>query len=97
MPILSDSTRPQPRLRGARCRCVVCGKNFNSVSAFDRHRYGSYGARGHNRHCRTWQELRAMGWTVNGAGFWIERQRLDTPPRSRDRQGAATMVAGEGA
>jgi hypothetical protein len=94
MTIVSQSDVESPRLTGTRCRCAACGKNFNSTSAFDRHRYGDYQLRGANRRCRTWQELRALGWTVNKAGFWIERPRLDAPPRSRDDTTPATTPAG---
>lgn len=93
MNILLENTGPQGRLTGARCRCSVCGKRFNSVSAFDRHRYGGYGNWGRDRLCRTWQELRARGWVVNGAGYWIERPRRDCAAGSNDQVKA---VAGEG-
>lgn len=93
MSILFDLGSSNPPLRGARCRCVVCGKSFNSPSAFDRHRVGDFGDKGRHRRCRTWQELRAMGWQVNGAGFWIERQRIDKPPVSVDRPSPAIAVS----
>lgn len=93
MNILRKESGSQGRLTGARCRCSICGKRFNSVSAFDRHRYGDYGDYGRNRRCRTWQELRARGWVVNDAGFWIERPRRDSVARSDDQVKA---VAGEG-
>jgi hypothetical protein len=94
MTIVSQSDVQNPRLTGTRCRCAVCGKNFNSTSSFDRHRYGDYQQRGANRRCRTWQELRTLGWTVNKAGFWIERPRLDAPPKSRDPSAPATTPPG---
>lgn len=93
MYILDQLTAPNPLLRGARCRCVVCGKSFNSPSAFDRHRKGDYGDGGRHRRCLTWQELRAMGWKVNGAGFWIERQRIDRAPVSVERTRPAPTVS----
>jgi hypothetical protein len=87
MNILPEESYSNRRLTGARCRCAVCGKWFNSTSAFDRHRYGAYGNFGRNRRCRTWQELRERGWVVNSAGFWIERQRIDRTRRSDDQAG----------
>jgi hypothetical protein len=83
--ILMDGYRQERPLSSARCRCSACGKRFNSVSTFERHRYGDYGNFGRNRRCRTWQELRARGWTVNGAGYWIERPRRDSSAWSDDQ------------
>jgi len=83
--ILNGNSVKERPLTGARCQCAFCGKRFNSVSAFDRHRYGDYGNAGRNRRCRTWQELRARGFVVNGDGFWIERPRLDSAARSDDQ------------
>lgn len=79
-----DGMQPRPRLSGNRCRCTACGEYFNSVSAFDRHRLGSYQNRGGQRRCRTWRELRSLGWAVSAAGFWIERPRIDNPPPRAD-------------
>lgn len=93
MYILDHSANSNPPLRGARCRCVVCGKSFNSPSAYDRHRVGDFGDRGRHRRCRTWQELRALGWQVNAAGYWIERQRIDKPPVGVDRTSPAIPVS----
>lgn len=93
MNILNGSKIEERPLSGARCRCSVCGKRFNSISAFDRHRYGGYGNWGRDRRCRTWQELRARGFVVNGDGYWIERPRHDCAALSGDQVKA---VAGEG-
>jgi len=65
----------KPRLAGARCQCAVCGKYFNSVSTFDRHRVGNFKDSGRNRRCLAVAELWAKGWSTNSAGFWIERRR----------------------
>jgi hypothetical protein len=70
------------RLTGVRCRCGACGQHFNSVSVFDRHRRGNYRDHGVHRRCLTPAEMRAKGWQVSGAGFWIERRR---PRVDRDR------------
>jgi len=70
------------RLTGSRCRCTACGELFNSVSVFDRHRVRNWARRGANRHCLNVAQMRDRGWRVNVRGFWIERSRLDTKPRS---------------
>lgn len=78
------------RLTGKRCRCQSCGEHFNSVSAFDRHRVGSWGELGRLRRCLGADEMLAHGWRVNARGFWIERQRLDASRRRRDLTTPAT-------
>lgn len=88
-----------PKLTGNRCRCAACGDLFNSTSAFDRHRAGTFAPLGtwpHARRCLTAEELQAKGWSRNGAGFWIERARqaptarVEAPPG----EGAASGVPG---
>jgi hypothetical protein len=74
-----------PKLTGNRCRCAACGDLFNSTSAFDRHRAGTFAPRGtwpHSRRCLTADELHAKGWSRNAAGFWIERAREATTASS---------------
>jgi len=71
-------------LTGSRCRCASCGGLFNSVSVFDRHRVGNWESRGPGRRCLTVSEMQGKGWRINARGFWIERCRLDTAPRSAD-------------
>jgi len=93
MSILDDTDSRERPLTGVRCCCSICGKRFNSVSAFDRHRYGDYGDFGRNRRCRTWQELRARGFAVNRDGFWIERPRRDGAAKSDDQ---VKEVSGQG-
>jgi hypothetical protein len=95
MSIIHETITPGPRLTGTRCRCSVCGKSFNSVSVFDRHRRGNYGNQGRNRRCLSRHELLALGFTVNSAGFWIERQRFDGTNASHDRNAPAGYVARE--
>lgn len=59
------------KLSGNRCRCSHCGEFFNSLWAFDCHRYGPFRHRGTLRRCRTPGELVARGWSKNKEGFWI--------------------------
>ncbi len=64
-----------PRLTGARCRCGACGENFNSVSAFDAHRTGSYWPI--QRVCLTRIQMCTRGMSLNPAGFWITETRSE--------------------
>ena len=59
-------------LRGDRNQCTVCGEMFNSSSAFERHRTGSYGKPGvpSKRRCLTVPEMLAKGYEKNAAFFW---------------------------
>ncbi len=59
-------------LTGSRCECGACHQRFNSVSAFDLHRTGSFGA---DRHCREPGEMLALGMSQTALGFWVERRR----------------------
>lgn len=60
------------RLAGDRCRCVACGELFNSVHAFDAHRFGRFGL---DRRCLTPLEMRGRGMSTNDAGYWITARR----------------------
>jgi hypothetical protein len=77
---------PSPRITGSRCLCRTCGEYFNSVSMFDRHRVGEYPT----RRCLTPEQMLERGYSVNEAGFWIERARLDRTRRNGDWLVAAT-------
>jgi hypothetical protein len=66
------------RLTGSRNQCPTCGELFNSVSAFDRHRRGSYQKR--TRHCLTPEEMTAKGMTKNEGGFWVTEKRKPSAP-----------------
>lgn len=55
-----------------KCLCTSCGLYFNSTYAFDNHRTGSYG---NGRRCRTADELRARGCSLNATGHWITSSR----------------------
>lgn len=61
------------KLIGNRCRCSGCGEHFNSGSAFDGHRVGTFGTfrKPGSRRCLTVAEMQAKGWLSNAAGFWI--------------------------
>ncbi len=64
-------TSPRLGPGSRRCLCAQCGQLFNSVSVFDLHRIGPYGA---NRHCLTVREMQAKGWGRSTAGVWIQRR-----------------------
>lgn len=86
------------QLTGNRCECGACHQRFNSISAFDLHRTGMYGA---DRHCREPGEMRALGMSVNDLGFWIERRRDERyqkrRPRAQETRSALTLTHGAGA
>lgn len=54
-------------LRGDHCRCSVCGLEFNSTYAFDKHRTGDYST----RRCRSVDEMSAAGMVVSNSGWWL--------------------------
>ena len=63
-----------------RNQCPGCGKLFNSIGAFDKHRTGSYGMlrKGTKdgymeakRRCLDESDMLASGMLKNGLGFWI--------------------------
>jgi hypothetical protein len=66
-------------LRGDRCRCTACGEFFNSTSAFDKHRSGSYVS----RRCLTADEMLSIGMERPEHGFWVGSRRpvLTLPSR----------------
>ncbi len=70
---MRNDTRIPPRrkLTGCRCRCGACGEHFNSVTAFDLHRAGTFEA----RRCLAPAEMVAFGMSSTVAGFWITETR----------------------
>lgn len=56
------------KLTGDRNQCPTCRLYFNSTSAFDKHRTGTFGF---DRRCLTAPEMEARGMTTNEAGFWV--------------------------
>jgi hypothetical protein len=79
--------------------CSGCGRDFGSVTAFDRHRVGRYAYsadRDHpdGRRCLTGNELAALGMTLDRLGRWRLPVR-GKPPWSRDVS-AESREAGEG-
>jgi len=91
-----EQTMPKNlRLTGNRVECPTCRECFNSDSAFDRHRVGTYDDPKNPRRCLTVPQMVAKGFKVNAQGFWIrgklpagtvQRKRGMTPP-------AATVIA----
>ena len=68
--------------------CTVCGEDFGSLSAFDRHRTGRYGhpySEEHpdGRRCLNKPEMRAAGLHQDSAGRW-RLQARGTPPWTGD-------------
>lgn len=63
-----------------RNQCPACGELFNSVGAFDKHRYGEYGKedkeksgtyKPSDRKCLDRNGMEELGMLKNNAGFWI--------------------------
>lgn len=52
--------------------CMVCHETFNSAAAGDKHRIGEFGI---NRRCRTPEEMRELGMSLNARGAWITDAR----------------------
>lgn len=77
-----DDAPVTPKLTGNRCRCAACGEFFNSVSVFEAHRVGAHGP---TRRCLSVDEMRALGWLMNPAGFWISRLRGESRAQARTR------------
>jgi len=94
---IDGSTARLPRLTGTRCECGACHQRFNSTSAFDLHRAGTYGI---HRHCREPSEMLALGMSINEHGFWIERRRGEARqkrgPRAQGTRLAQTLAVGRG-
>jgi hypothetical protein len=60
------------KLNGNRCKCGGCGRYFNSVHAFDRHRSGKPA----NRVCL---DPESLGMEVGSHGFWITAPLATVP------------------
>jgi hypothetical protein len=66
------------KLRGDRCQCRGCFEYFNSTSAFDFHRTGSYRD---GRRCLSIDEMLAKGMAKRESGFWVSKLKpLSTMP-----------------
>lgn len=62
-------------ITGRRAECPVCLECFNSDSAFDRHRIGSYGDPRDPRRCLSVPQMIAKGFSTNLQGYWIRHKR----------------------
>lgn len=65
-------------LTGDRCRCPTCREYFNSTTAFDKHRIGSFSV---DRRCLNPTEMQAKGMSQNAGGFWITKKFTSQPLR----------------
>jgi hypothetical protein len=50
-------------------KCTVCGKVFNSVSGFDKHRTGEFADK--SRRCLSDEEMAAKDFRLNANGKWV--------------------------
>lgn len=62
------------RMGSVRCQCRSCGLTFSRLSAFDRHRTGTYQRGGDPRRCLSEDDMRARGMVERG-GVWFGRAR----------------------
>jgi len=79
------------RLGSSRNQCAGCNAYFNSITAFEKHRTGEHGV---NRRCRTEEEMRSIGMSVNKDGFWIGEAYDDN--RRKETEGGTADTAGDG-
>ena len=74
----------------SRCSCAACGLKFSSVSAFDRHRTGSFAVTaGHSsRRCRTVAEMLKVGLVLRGdSATWHRGSMSESEKRRRKGNG----------
>ena len=55
-------------------QCRGCGLYFNSNTAFDGHRTGTFGV---DRRCRTPEEMQARGYNLTQGGYWTGKSKED--------------------
>lgn len=63
------------KLKGNHCQCARCGKYFNSLSAFDKHRTGPFTHNVLSRECMFTEQMIAKGMAENAKGFWMTPNR----------------------
>lgn len=70
---MSSCTQECSRLKltTRRNHCSTCHEFFNSNSAFDMHRTGSFDNSQDPRRCRTQAEMLEIGMDVNQDGYWV--------------------------
>ena len=77
-------------------KCVKCGLNFRSVSAFDEHRVGNFKNFGANRRCLTPEELNKIGM-VEIDGAWRRPMPADLVAKLYgEKQASLSSVGGIG-
>jgi hypothetical protein len=73
------------------CQCAVCGETFRGLKGFDEHVLEK-GKR--LDRCLTPKEMRAKGWSLNAAGYWVTRIMTEEE-KLRARGGRPNKEAGE--
>jgi len=63
-----NSKSPTLKKGTRHCQCRACGKYFNSLAGFDKHRTGAYGV---DRRCMTTDEMTSSGMATNAGGYWV--------------------------
>lgn len=52
----------------SRCKCPTCGKFFNSIAGFDKHRAGTHAE---GKVCLSADGMKAIGMDTNTDGYWV--------------------------
>ena len=60
------------KLTKDRNQCPTCSELFNSTSAFDKHRTGTYDPP--QRRCLSVPEMATKGMVKNSYGFWVGKK-----------------------
>lgn len=71
------------KLRGNHCQCGACGRYFNSLTAFDKHRTGPFSHNVLSRECLTDEQMVAKGMSVSAKGWWVG-SKYANPSRAYD-------------
>lgn len=52
----------------SRCKCPTCGKFFNSIAGFDKHRSGTHAE---GKVCLSAEGMKSIGMDTNSDGYWV--------------------------
>ncbi len=89
----SSDKHPKLKLKGKRNQCCSCGKGFNSLSAFEKHRLGNFGI---DRRCATTDGMLEMGMFLPDIGFWVSERMTNAIPSPDGRGKQAIKNVGHG-
>jgi hypothetical protein len=81
----SEKSITKRKLRGDRNCCPSCSQYFNSITAFDQHRIGSFKA---GRRCLSISDMESQNFGKTKDGFWL------CPVLAEDRKRLALLRTG---